>query len=999
MIAQDGALLWTEEQAPAWFTCPGKEVTLYAPQDSYAAQHVQVELRKAERVIEALKRLLTPAEESAAGPIRVYLMDAVHVMPSPDSMEPEAGAEAIVCVMQPDAPGTPLALPLTRLLIRRWFGENAAQATVIVDGLAGVIAARTKTGPSLYEVEQWVHAEMEEGPISLIAQNRRRPVWEGGAAAEGGTQAPDDLDSLATSFVAFLLSSFGPAKLRKFLARYDPVRRDMAARAVYHRPLAVLEEAWLAGLRRRAGGEGALRSLLPALLQELKPYRWRQAEILVYLLWVAAFKFVEPAALQVFVNFLQHKSDKSEIKLLGYHVPIQSIGSSHFLLYFLVTLAVLYLLNGGVTLRRAHAVNWLNLHVLNNLQERMFAHLQRLSHSYYGEAKIGDLVARNSDDIKNIKQVLSQFTDKGLVQIFTLLGAVFALFSIGWGKWWLIGLVLAVLPLFAISFVALRTRNKQASREQSKRTAETLNLLQENLSAHAVIKAFCLEKMSIAAYRARLKAQRKAAMRLARLSALLDLNEDTATALAQLIIFGVGAKTDIGIASLVALMPIIKSLFGPIASLSGMGQTIQQASGAMERVTELLHEPVAIAEKPDAKPLPPLSRDIRLENITFSYNGRRTILRDLNLTIPAGSHVAFVGPSGCGKTTILSLIMRFWDPDQGRVLLDGHDLRDGTLASLRSQIGYVFQDTFIFDTTVRENIALGRLDATDAEIAAAARAARLESFINSLPAGYDTVVTGARMSGGQRQRIGIARAILRAPRLLILDEATSALDAKTEAEIQETLMEVAKGQTTISVTHRLSWAAGADWIFVLDNGQVVEQGRHADLLALGGLYRKLYEEQNSHAGSAGQPIPRPHASYLRAVPLFRNLTEEALDMVAQKLKLEWHAAGADIVRQGDPSDKLYLILQGQVDILLRDRQGGRRINTLAEGDFFGEMGLLGDAPRSATVRAAKPTLLYSLSKEDFSALLQREPPIRQIFSETVAARQVALATAVSRAEG
>jgi len=273
----------------------------------------------------------------------------------------------------------------------------------------------------------------------------------------------------------------------------------------------------------------------------------------------------------------------------------------------------------------------------------------------------------------------------------------------------------------------------------------------------------------------------------------------------------------------------------------------------------LLDEPLTIADGPDAVPLVPLHNEIRLERVSFGYDDR-PVLRDLSLTIPAGQHVAIVGPSGAGKSTLLNLLLRFWDPTEGRLLVDGQDLRDLQLASLRGQIGVVLQDPFIFDTTLRENIALGRPEATDAEIVAAARGARLHESISPLPAGYDTVVgeRGVRMSGGQRQRLAIARALLRQPSLLILDEPTSALDAQTEREILDTLTELAQGRTTISITHRLSLAATADRIFVLADGRLVEQGSHAELVRAGGLYRRMYDEQTSHLTrdpGPGEPDP------------------------------------------------------------------------------------------------------------------------------------------------
>ncbi len=287
---------------------------------------------------------------------------------------------------------------------------------------------------------------------------------------------------------------------------------------------------------------------------------------------------------------------------------------------------------------------------------------------------------------------------------------------------------------------------------------------------------------------------------------------------------------------------------------------------------------------------------------------------------------------------------------------------------------------------------------SDAEIEEAARAARLDSYAATLPAGYSTVLgeRGSRMSGGQRQRLSIARALLRDPHLLILDEATSALDAQTEREILDTFSEVskaAKGRTTVSITHRLSYAAQSDIIYVLEGGKLVEQGSHADLIAAGGLYSRLYEEQTGYATGTGSRVGVEEAR-LSSIPLFAGLGPQPLAAIADRLGIERLSAGEDVVRQGEAGDKMYIISRGQAEVLLNDR----RVNTLNEGDYFGEMALLsaGDAEgaaRTATVRTTMPTELYSLSQWDFTALLDREPAVRRAVEETVGMRRAALAEA------
>ena len=271
----------------------------------------------------------------------------------------------------------------------------------------------------------------------------------------------------------------------------------------------------------------------------------------------------------------------------------------------------------------------------------------------------------------------------------------------------------------------------------------------------------------------------------------------------------------------------------------------------MERVNQLIKAQPAIADRPNARKVPRLSQAIQFEHVTFSYSDGLPTLLNLNMDLPAGASLALVGPSGAGKSTVLNLILRFYDPQQGHVLFDGVDLRDATLDSVRGQIGTVFQDNVLFNISIRENIRLGKLDATDAQVVEAAKAAEIHDFILSLPQGYDTVVgeQGSRLSGGQRQRLAIARAIIRNPAILLLDEATSSLDSLTEAAINATLSRLARGRTTISVTHHLASVVHADRIYVLDRGVLKEQGTHDELLKRGGLYAQLWREQSGDAAA------------------------------------------------------------------------------------------------------------------------------------------------------
>jgi subfamily B ATP-binding cassette protein MsbA len=297
--------------------------------------------------------------------------------------------------------------------------------------------------------------------------------------------------------------------------------------------------------------------------------------------------------------------------------------------------------------------------------------------------------------------------------------------------------------------------------------------------------------------------------------------------------------------SLIAFLVYGINIAGALGTFTGLWTQLQEAVGASRRIFELLDEVPEIRNAADARPLPPVKGRVTFEHVSFSYPGTDRVLRDINLEIQPGEVLALVGPSGAGKTTAFNLIPRFYDPTAGRVCIDGHDLRTVTLDSLRGQIGMVAQETQLFSGTVRENLRYGRLDASDAELEEAARAANAAEFIERLPKGYDTVVgeRGVKLSGGQRQRVAIARAILKDPRLLLLDEATSSLDSESESLVEEALERLMRGRTTVIIAHRLSTVHRADRLAVLEAGHLIELGKHAELIAHDGLYARLYRMQ------------------------------------------------------------------------------------------------------------------------------------------------------------
>jgi ABC-type multidrug transport system ATPase subunit len=426
------------------------------------------------------------------------------------------------------------------------------------------------------------------------------------------------------------------------------------------------------------------------------------------------------------------------------------------------------------------------------------------------------------------------------------------------------------------------------------------------------------------------------------------------------------------IGGLVAFMGLMGQVLAPVTVLTNIGQQIQAATGALVRINEVLDSEPEVDEVQDPVPLAPLSTGITLRDVGFSYTPERRTLEGINVEIAAGQKVAFVGPTGAGKSSVLQLIMRFYDPDEGAVLFDGVDVRQSSVMSLRSQLGVVFQETFLFNATYRENIALGNPGASDAEIEAAAAAAEMHDFILTLPRGYDTLVgeRGGRLSGGQRQRLSIARAILRNPKVLLLDEATSALDPRTERLISDTLDRVGEGRTTIAVTHRLNSIIGYDRIFVLVNGQLVEQGRHAELLEEGGVYAQLWAEQSGGTAPAEAPFDAQEA--LSGLPLFAGLTPLELSDVAARLRAIELRPGETVSEGGG---RLMLVRQGRAVVLAPDFSGQLVASTeLGAGDTFGLAALLDDVA-GRVLQASELVTLLVLDDETIRGLAGVYPSV------------------------
>ncbi|WP_144764065.1 ABC transporter ATP-binding protein [Methylobacterium dankookense] len=522
-------------------------------------------------------------------------------------------------------------------------------------------------------------------------------------------------------------------------------------------------------------------------------------------------------------------------------------------------LAALYVANAGLMVVVTYWGHVLGINIETAMRARAFDHLQKLSFRFYDGQKTGHLVARVTKDLEEIGEVAHHGPEDLFIAVMTLFGA-FGLMI--WVHPPLALMTAAILPV--IAFVTLRyggrmTRNWQA---QYGRVGAFNARIEENVGGVRVVRAFANEAHERALFavdNARYRATKLEAYRI--MAASLSINY-LGMRLVQIVVLLGGAafvvRGDLTAGGFVGFLLLVGVFYRPLEKIGAVVETYPKGIAGFRRYMGLLGTEPDIVDRPDAVAAGSLRGDIRFEDVSFGYSPDRPVLAGLNLAVGAGETVALVGPSGAGKTTLCSLIPRFYEVGAGRITIDGRDIRDYTLASLRGQIGIVQQDVFLFAGTIRENVAYGRLDAGEAEILEAARRARLGDLIAGLPDGLDTVVgeRGVKLSGGQKQRLAIARVFLKNPPILILDEATSALDTETEREIQAALAELASGRTTLVIAHRLATVRHADRIVVVTQSGIVEEGRHEALLAAGGYYRRLHAAQFA---AAGADVPRTAA--------------------------------------------------------------------------------------------------------------------------------------------
>ena len=611
----------------------------------------------------------------------------------------------------------------------------------------------------------------------------------------------------------------------------------VAGAGVLDAPTAVASDR-LAELRRRLHETGGRRRKLRGLVELLRPYRWRVLAMFVSLVFATGAALAPAPLAKLAIDDGINHHDVGALNLI--------------VLAFLASAAVYWI----ATYLETYLVGWVGQRALQDLRIQLFKHLQSLSIGFYSRNRAGVIISRMTNDVEALDQLISD----GLATLFQstlMLVGVIAILLVLDAHLALI--TFAVLPVLAIGAFAFRIASADAYRLTREKIAAITGYLQESLSGIRVVRAFGQEPRHIARFAELGEENRRANLTTVYLNAayfpLVELLSGLITV--EILVIGgieaINGHTSTGV--VFAFIAALNNFFNPIQQLSQLYTTYQSGMAALDKIFGLLDEEADLQDAPDAVPLPRLRGELRFDHVSLRYgpdiDDAAWALRDVDFMVAPGETVALVGSTGAGKSSLAKLAARFYDPTLGRVLVDGHDLREVTAGSLRSQMGIVPQEGFLFSGTVRENIAFGRPDASEAEVIAAARAVGADGFIAALDHGYDTQVgeRGVQLSAGQRQLLAFARALAADQRLLILDEATSNVDVQTESPIEEGLRRLHAGRTAIINAHRLSTIRYADRIIVLEHGAIVEQGTHDELVEARGRYWQLYRDWAEQAAA------------------------------------------------------------------------------------------------------------------------------------------------------
>lgn len=570
------------------------------------------------------------------------------------------------------------------------------------------------------------------------------------------------------------------------------------------------------------------KALFKRIFALTKPYKVRLGIAMISMVLVSALGSAQAYIVKPLLDQIFFEKNRQMLNLLPF------------------ALVLVFLLKGVFYYSYSSLLDIIGQSIIKDLRKKIFIHVHSLPISFFHKTPTGELISRVINDATLIQMAVSRALVgvlKDLFQVIGLLGVVFFL------NWKLALMAVVFLPLAFIPVVHFAKKFRQLSTTNQQTVAKVSNILHETITGHRIVKAFGMEKYETGRFSAMVDRLFTVIVKDIKINSLQHpvMELFGGIGVAAVIWYGghqvIEGQSTPG--TFIAFLTSLIMIYDPIKGVSNINSPVQQGLAAATRVFSLLDIKPDIFDRPDARELPPFTRSIDFENVNFSYDNNIPVLKNINLSVRKGEVIAIVGPSGGGKTTLVNLIPRFFEVSSGSIRIDTHDVRDVTLKSLRDQIAIVTQQTILFNDTVRNNIAYGDVNRSADEIIAAAKAAHALEFINALPDGFDTVIgeSGSRLSGGQQQRISIARALLKDAPILILDEATSALDTESEHEVQKALENLMKDRTTLVIAHRLSTIRNADRIIVIQDGELVEEGVHEELLQTGGVYRMLHEMQ------------------------------------------------------------------------------------------------------------------------------------------------------------
>jgi len=570
------------------------------------------------------------------------------------------------------------------------------------------------------------------------------------------------------------------------------------------------------------------RALIARLLKYLLKYKRRFIITVVAVVVVSLTGLLPPYLLQVAIDNYMKNSDLAGLTFIS------------------IILVGVYLVNWVSNYQRTYQMSWMGQNMVNELRKQLFSHLQELSFSFYDRSEAGEIISRVTNDTDTLSEIFVQGVITLISDVLTLIGIVAIML------WLSIPLTLAaflVMPALVLLMFVFQSRLRKAYRATRKKIAAVTSRFEESISGIREIQSFTREQDTMNGFRQANVENLQANVQAGKLFALLMPAVQIIGAVGTCVVLWFSgiltANEGITLGIVVAFLLYVNKFFSPLVDLATFYNTLQSAMSAAERIFVTLDTKPEIADAPNAIGLSHVKGEIIFDHVTFGYDPIRPVLKDVNIYVGPGKTLAIVGPTGAGKSTIVKLLSRFYETQKGTITVDGYDVQKITLNSLHKQMGVVLQEPFLFSGTIMENMKYGKLDAPDDKVKQVAKIVGIHEFISSLPQGYETDVgeSGARLSVGQRQLVSFARALLRDPPILILDEATSSVDPYTELKIKKALSVLLKNRTSLVIAHRLSTVRNADNIVVIDEGKIVEEGNHVELMKKKGMYYRLYEKQ------------------------------------------------------------------------------------------------------------------------------------------------------------